>query len=169
MMKIYKVLLIFFCLTINIPIVEANTTDTVEIVPPEEQPVPEEVKIVPPEELSFKDISCLASAIYHESRGESNKGKVAVAQVVINRSKSKYYPNTICGVVFQPKQFTGLKKEVFDHISLFIAKDVLVGKIKSKFPSATHFHTIHVSPKWRKSNNIIRLGSVGNHIFYQLK
>ena len=44
---------------------------------------------------------CLAQAIYHEARGESREGQLAVANVIINRAFSKKYPSTICGVVFQ--------------------------------------------------------------------
>src|SRR5262249_46943753 len=44
---------------------------------------------------------CLANAIYFESRGESVRGQIAVAQVVMNRVFSGYYPNDVCGVVYQ--------------------------------------------------------------------
>lgn len=44
---------------------------------------------------------CLALGIYHEARGESLHGQQAVAQVIINRKRSKAYPNSICGVVYQ--------------------------------------------------------------------
>ena len=44
---------------------------------------------------------CLAQAIYHEARGESKEGQLAVANVIINRAMSKKYPSSICGVVFQ--------------------------------------------------------------------
>ena len=51
--------------------------------------------------VSEKELWCLATAIYFEARGESYRGQVAVAQVVLNRVKHKLYPDTICGVVFQ--------------------------------------------------------------------
>lgn len=44
---------------------------------------------------------CLAEAIYHEARGESLRGKIAVGNVVMNRLQSGAYANTICGVVYQ--------------------------------------------------------------------
>ena len=44
---------------------------------------------------------CLAEAVYFEARGEAVRGQIAVAQVVMNRVFSGYYPNTVCGVVFQ--------------------------------------------------------------------
>ena len=44
---------------------------------------------------------CLAMAIYYEARGESEKGQIAVAQVIMNRVKSRKYPGSICNVVYQ--------------------------------------------------------------------
>ena len=49
---------------------------------------------------------CLALAVYHEARGEPLIGQKAVAEVVMNRVASDRFPDTICGVVMQPKQFS---------------------------------------------------------------
>ena len=46
-------------------------------------------------------LHCLALNIYHEARGESDFGKIAVAHVVMNRVKSHRFPNSICKVVMQ--------------------------------------------------------------------
>src|SRR6476660_1622442 len=48
-----------------------------------------------------REEKCLAEAIYFESRGEPVRGQIAVAQVVLNRAFSGYYPTTVCGVVYQ--------------------------------------------------------------------
>ena len=48
-----------------------------------------------------KEMNCLAKAIYFEARGEPVKGQQLVAQVVLNRVDSEYYPDTICDVVYQ--------------------------------------------------------------------
>jgi len=53
-----------------------------------------------------EQLYCGAQNIYHESRGESNLGQIAVAHVVRNRVESPKYPNTVCEVVWQPKQFS---------------------------------------------------------------
>src|SRR5581483_9161443 len=50
-----------------------------------------------------KAVKCLAEAVYFEARGEAVRGQIAVAQVVMNRAFSGYYPNTVCGVVYQNK------------------------------------------------------------------
>jgi hypothetical protein len=46
---------------------------------------------------------CLAEAIYFEARSEPEKGQYAVAQVVMNRTRTGYYPATVCGVVYENK------------------------------------------------------------------
>ena len=53
---------------------------------------------------------CLALAIYYESRSESMLGQVAVGQVVLNRVKSKHFPNTACDVVYQARTYKNGKK-----------------------------------------------------------
>lgn len=62
-------------------------------------------------ETKQRQMVCLALTIYHEARGETPKGQKAVASVVLNRKKSPRFPNTICEVVFQPKQFSYLSKK----------------------------------------------------------
>ncbi len=51
-------------------------------------------------------LMCLALNIYFEARSESFASQVAVAQVTLNRIESKKYPNDVCAVVKQPKQFS---------------------------------------------------------------
>ena len=51
---------------------------------------------------------CLSKAVYHEARGEDVVGRLAVANVVLNRVDSSKYPNTICEVVYQNAQFSNL-------------------------------------------------------------
>ena len=57
-------------------------------------------------EIDVDEMHCLAKNIYFEARGESIRGKVAVANVTMNRVDSPHYPNTICGVVYQAKHST---------------------------------------------------------------
>ena len=53
---------------------------------------------------------CLAQNIYHEARGEMIEGQIAVSNVVINRVKSKQFPNDICSVVYQRNQIEIIDK-----------------------------------------------------------
>ena len=68
----------------------------------EAEPVEEVLESAEPEiEIDTFQLNCLAQNIYHEARGESYRGKVAVANVTMNRVRSKKFPGTICGVVKQ--------------------------------------------------------------------
>lgn len=53
-------------------------------------------------------LDCLTRAVYHEAKGEAPIGKLAVAHVVLNRLKHAQFPDTICKVVYQPAQFSGI-------------------------------------------------------------
>ena len=55
------------------------------------------------EKARAKSEKCLAEAVYFEARGEAVRGQIAVAQVVMNRAFSGFYPTTVCGVVYQNK------------------------------------------------------------------
>ncbi|MGZ9584574.1 spore cortex-lytic enzyme [Paenibacillus marinisediminis] len=57
---------------------------------------------------SENDIKLMANAVYGESRGEPYEGQVAVAAVILNRVKSTSFPNTVSGVIFQPRAFTAV-------------------------------------------------------------
>lgn len=56
--------------------------------------------------VNYEELKMLAHVVHSEARGEPYTGKVAVAAVVMNRLKSKDFPNTIAGVIFQPRAFT---------------------------------------------------------------
>ncbi len=128
-----------------------------------------------PESISGQELGCLAMNIYHEARGETEKGKLAVAAVTMNRVKSKYYPNTVCEVVWQNKQFswTALKRKyhtVKDTKAwinaIEIAQLFIDGGNWPGVGEATHYHTVAISPNWRDDNQLV--GQVGNHLFYTL-
>ena len=63
------------------------------------------IAALPAADLS-DDLRCLATAVYHESKGEPVEGQLAVAQVILNRVESGRYAKSVCGVVRQPGQFT---------------------------------------------------------------
>jgi Cell Wall Hydrolase len=124
---------------------------------------------------------CLADAVYFEARGEPLRGQMAVAQVVMNRVFSGYYPNNVCGVVYQNAnrhlacQFTfaceGKDLSRIDELDMWeqakrIAKDMLDGKIwLTEVGHATHYHAYWVHPSWvHEMNKMYRLGV---HTFYR--
>ena len=123
---------------------------------------------------------CLAEAIYFEARSEPWRGQVSVAQVVLNRVRSKHYPNTICGVVYQNKhrrnrcQFSfacdGKRERVSNQKSWDIARDIareiVAGQHWQKdIGPATHYHATYVNPRWARS--LKRQKRIGRHIFYK--
>ncbi|MEM7269729.1 MAG: cell wall hydrolase [Pseudomonadota bacterium] len=123
---------------------------------------------------------CLAEAIYFEARGESTRGQVAVAEVILNRVDSKRYPKTVCGVVTQGTgklnrcQFSytcdGIPEVIREKQAFLkaakIAKLMLEGRARVLTGKATHYHTTAVSPRW--SRKLTRTALIGDHIFYRL-
>lgn len=63
------------------------------------------------------DLECLAKNIYFEARGESLDGQLAVGHVTLNRVEDSRWPNTICGVVYQPSQFSWTRNSPRVHES----------------------------------------------------
>lgn len=116
---------------------------------------------------------CLATAIYHESRGEPIAGQIGVAEVVLNRVDSRQYPNTVCGVTNQGCQFSYTCDGRSDAMASAgprqraekLARLLLDGRPRTVTDGATHFHATYVSPSW--SRTFTRTASIGNHRFYR--
>jgi hypothetical protein len=124
---------------------------------------------------------CLADAVYFEARGEPLKGQEAVAQVVMNRVFSGFYPNNVCGVVYQNAnrrlacQFTfaceGKDLSRIDEPDMWeqakrIAKETLDGKIwLADVGHATHYHAYWVHPSW--VHEMKKMFQLGVHTFYR--
>lgn len=115
---------------------------------------------------------CLASAIFYEARAESLAGKLAVARVIINRSKSGRFADSICGVITQRGQFSFVRGGQIPGVpessrqwpnSVAVARIALKNEWKSQAEGALFFHARHVSPAWGKR----QLAQVDNHIFYR--
>jgi spore germination cell wall hydrolase CwlJ-like protein len=141
-------------------------------------PTVKRVKHVSAEEL------CLTQAIYHEARGESEDGQMAVANIIINRALSRKYPSTICGVVFQNAdnglyhcQFTfacdgrsdmGTERRAWARavrLADIAFREFQKGQRPGILPSnALFYHTAAVAPRW--SNSMRRVAAIGAHIFY---
>ncbi len=131
-------------------------------------------------EFRAKELHCMATAIYFESRGEPVRGQQAVAQVIMNRVRSPYYPNTICGVIYQGSQNLNAcqfsfacdgipdratNKQQWDA-SMTVARQVIAGKVwVDEVGYATHYHATYVNPKWKSM--VKRITRIGVHIFYK--
>ncbi len=122
---------------------------------------------------------CMAMAIYYEAASESEDGKRAVAQVVINRVRHPHFPANVCGVVYQGSErstgcqfsFTcdGSLDRRPDTIgwaqSLRIAREALGGAVYAPVGLATHYHTRAVRPYWAAT--LTQVGTIGAHLFYR--
>ena len=139
---------------------------------------------LPASSRSAPEVKCLATAIYFEARGEPEKGRIAVAQVVLNRLKNPAYPDTICGVVYQNKnkrnrcQFSFACDGISDRIrdkaawaeAQALARRVLNDErtlYLASVGAATHYHATYVRPRWARSMN--KMEKIGRHIFYKTR
>lgn len=133
-------------------------------------------------EAEFREMRCLAEAVYFEARSEPERGQVAVAQVVLNRVLHPNYPDTICGVVYQNRhrhlacQFTfacegrALRINEPDawRQAVQIATNVVSGSsYLSDVGASTHYHADYVRPRWARA--LTRMDTIGRHTFYKLK
>ena len=132
------------------------------------------------EKARAKSEKCLAEAVYFEARGEAVRGQIAVAQVVMNRVFSGFYPNTVCGVVYQNKyrhmacQFTFACDNVADVVrepdmwdrAKKIAKAMLDGELwLPEVAKSTHYHAYWVHPSWVAEMK--KMYKFGVHTFYR--
>jgi spore germination cell wall hydrolase CwlJ-like protein len=127
-----------------------------------------------------KQEKCLADAVYFEARGEAVRGQIAVAQVVMNRVFSGFYPTTVCGVVYQNAnrhlacQFTFACDNVRDVVNepdmweraKKIAKATLDGQLwLPEVDKSTHYHAYWVHPSW--VHEMKKMYRFGVHTFYR--
>lgn len=118
------------------------------------------------------EVDCLTQNIVQEAPEESYEGKLAVATVTMNRVKSRSFPKTVCGVVYQKGQFSwtnNKRKSVFSpsvyKAARQIAEEVLYQQKRLiSIGNATYFHSTAVTPSWRLTMRPIR--QIGVHIFY---
>lgn len=125
----------------------------------------------------MREVDCLAKNIYFESASEPTTGKIAVAEVTMNRVKSKQFPRSVCAVVYQKTkntcQFSWVcedsktiqnkaawkeSQKIAERILIFDKKYGIIG-------TAKYFHANYVNPAWAKQKILIR--QIGNHIFYE--
>ncbi|WEK03828.1 MAG: cell wall hydrolase [Candidatus Devosia phytovorans] len=127
---------------------------------------------------------CLAQAIYHEARGESQAGQLAVANVIVNRARSGKFPSTLCGVIYQnadkgyhrcqftfacdgrndaPGERNAWKRSA--ELAQSVYAEFALGDDVGAVPgSALYYHTTAVNPSWSNTYNAV--AEIGSHIFY---
>ncbi len=120
-----------------------------------------------------RELECLATGIYFESKSEPLAGQLAVGKVIANRANSGgRFPSSYCGVLFQRGQFSFVRGRSLPSVprssrqwqtAVAIAKIVDMGLKESVVGNALFFHARYVSPGWR----LKRVAAVGNHVFYR--
>ncbi|HEV2747234.1 MAG TPA: cell wall hydrolase [Allosphingosinicella sp.] len=124
-------------------------------------------------DLADGEQECLANAVYFEARSEPIEGQLAVAEVVLNRAASGRYPQGICEVVVQPRQFSFIEQGRFpaaDRTSKAWRKAVAIAqiaqdKLAGRLPQdVLWYHADYVAPVWRKQ--LTKEAKIGLHIFY---
>jgi spore germination cell wall hydrolase CwlJ-like protein len=123
-----------------------------------------------------KQLLCMAKNIYYEAASESFEGKLAVAQVTMNRVNSKKFPSNVCDVVYQKTGSTYQFSWVGENVStvknkyaweecLIVARKALTEKhlhdtiYKTK---SMYYHNTSVNPAWK----LKYVAKIGNHLFY---
>lgn len=127
------------------------------------------------------DLYCLAHNIFHEARGESVEGQIQVGYVTMNRVKVKSHgwPDDVCGVVFQRKQFSWTLDKPYVDLgnpgerqayvrAVNVAAGVLSGLYEDKTEGSTHYYAVNGMkgknpPWWAESYKTVKV--VGNHTF----
>lgn len=133
--------------------------------------------------FSESESECLAEALYYEAGAEGTAGMKAVAEVIFRRTQVRYYPASVCGVVYQGAaagrcafSFTcdDMRVEMRNQ-KLWAKCQKLAGQLMqgrkalmkiNATRGATHFHADRIKTNWEK-RGLIRTATIGRHIFYR--
>jgi spore germination cell wall hydrolase CwlJ-like protein len=128
-----------------------------------------------------RQVECMTRNIYYEASHEPPEGKIAVAQVVMNRAASDKFPNDVCQVISQKTvfhsavvcQFTWLcdgsvqrrtiHPDQWEESRIAAKKVLLEGFRLPSLENALFYHADYVNPRWR----LDEVARIGRHIFYQ--
>lgn len=128
---------------------------------------------VKPLKLDKKQQDCLARNVYYEAGTEDPLGKIAVAQITLNRVKIGYWGKNVCDVVYAPKQFSWTRDDraytepqgqLWKESKLAVSTVVDNGLRIKQLKKGLFYHTRSVSPFWRDDSK--RIGQIGSHVFY---
>lgn len=122
-------------------------------------------------------LTCLVAAIFFEARDQPLLGQEMVAHVIMNRVEHHAYPDDVCSVVYERRQFSfthdGMSDDPGDYTTYYdrrayeraveVASQFLEGGTTEETTS-THYHAVSVAPGWARVFTID--GQVGDHIFY---
>jgi spore germination cell wall hydrolase CwlJ-like protein len=128
-----------------------------------------------------RQLACMTKNIYWEAASEPAEGKIAVAQVVMNRVEHEDFPDSVCEVVYQRDviytrvvcQFSWycmpgftdrrINEEAWQESEAAAKKVMLEGFRLPSLTGALYYHADYVNPQWR----LDRITQIGRHIFYE--
>jgi len=132
-------------------------------------------------EFRQQQLDCLAKNIYHEAGSEPFEGKIAVAQVTMNRVNSGQFPNDVCKTIHQKNvfyekvvcqfswvcdrslKFKPVNSDNYDE-SMIAAQKVLLENYRLPgLEKSLYYHADYVNPRWGKE----KVAKIGHHIFYK--
>lgn len=135
----------------------------------------EEARVVS-SNVDRRSLRCMADNIYHEARGDTRQGQIAVGLVVMNRVKSRHFPNTPCRVIWERAQFSWtldrslwkIRNPKAYRVAEQIAREVLSGQHSDFTNGATHYYQPDlVNPAWSKSG--VDKKKIGAHLFMKME
>lgn len=119
-----------------------------------------------------QQIECMAKNIYYEAATEPFEGKLAVAQVTMNRTQSPQFPKTVCEVVYQKGQFSWVTEKVKGITNKYAWEECMIVARKALTEHKLHdtiyktksmyYHNTSVNPPWK----LKYVAKIGNHLFY---
>ena len=129
--------------------------------------------------ITQKEIKCLEKNLWHESRGESLSGMMAVAKTTLNRARMEGWPPDVCKVVYQKGQYSwtlkskknqqiklknNIDKQSYSLVQLATQLSITAEMMQIDFMNgATYYHTTSVNPVWGRKMEVV--GIIGDHIF----
>jgi len=132
-------------------------------------------------QIRDQQLACLAKNVYHEAGSEPFEGKIAVAQVTMNRVASGKFPDDVCQTIYQKNifyervicqfswtcdrslKFKPVNPDNYDQ-SMIAAQKVLLENYRlPSLSDALFYHADYINPKWNKT----QVAKIGRHIFYK--
>lgn len=128
---------------------------------------------------------CAVRNLYHEGRGEGLIGQAYIVKTVLNRVRDTKHPHSVCGVIYQSKQFswthqipknkhkvpnkTTSEKELLKQLEALSTVVILLDRVGIDFTQGSQFyHSVNVKPRWDYTK-LEKTQRIGNHIFYKRK
>ena len=116
---------------------------------------------------------CLSLNVYWEARNQPYAGQLAVAQITMNRVRDRRFPNDVCDVVYEHKQFSWFwdgktdrprDQRAWDR-AVAVASAAMAGSGNSALDGVMHYHAVYSQPYWK--DHMQRVATIGDHVFYR--